>query len=230
MKNSNEPIPFDALAAEMSELDTLTEHGIEFKTPRRTFRIQQPYLGTLDHLSREFINLTLSQERMRANPLQESKRLASRHARRCARIMAIAALNGKWQIKWLTTLFAWYFRWHSNPSSLFTLTLIINRSSSLTDFYQLYQVSADANEAKSGKAKSRTLGPKSPYGSRGAICAHFHWSYEYLLWGIRWPILQRMLLDAPSYDVAEAKQEGTTEELTEENMLEIMKRINKDYQ
>jgi len=41
---------------------------------------------------------------------------------------------------------------------------------------------------------------KSPYGSRGSICAHFGWTYDYLLWGIPWPIVQRMLIDAPSYE------------------------------
>lgn len=33
------------------------------------------------------------------------------------------------------------------------------------------------------------------YGELGAIMAHFGWKYKYIMWGIRWPILLRMLAD-----------------------------------
>ena len=40
----------------------------------------------------------------------------------------------------------------------------------------------------------------SPHGRRGAICAHFGWTYDYLTRGIAWSIVQRMMVDAPGYD------------------------------
>lgn len=39
----------------------------------------------------------------------------------------------------------------------------------------------------------------SLYGSRGAMMAHFHWDWDYINRGIRWPILQRILSDMPKY-------------------------------
>lgn len=34
--------------------------------------------------------------------------------------------------------------------------------------------------------------------------AHYGWSWHYLHWGIRWPIVQRMQEDAPGYESAKA--------------------------
>lgn len=45
----------------------------------------------------------------------------------------------------------------------------------------------------------------SLYGSRGAILAHFHWDWDYLNRGIRWPIVQRILADMPRYKPAKDK-------------------------
>ncbi|MCF2498403.1 hypothetical protein [Dyadobacter chenhuakuii] len=47
---------------------------------------------------------------------------------------------------------------------------------------------------------------KSPFGSRGAILAHFHWTWDYLLWGIKWPVVQRMLADGPDYGSKDKKE------------------------
>ncbi|MBQ7763277.1 MAG: hypothetical protein IJ382_07075 [Flavobacteriales bacterium] len=39
---------------------------------------------------------------------------------------------------------------------------------------------------------------RSPWGVEGAVCSHFHWTREYLLWGISWLNVQLMLADMPS--------------------------------
>lgn len=54
-------------------------------------------------------------------------------------------------------------------------------------------------------------GLNSPHGRRGSICAHFHWTYDYLLHGIPWGTVQRMLIDAPRYDT-EGSGDGITEQ------------------
>lgn len=48
---------------------------------------------------------------------------------------------------------------------------------------------------------------KSPAGRRGSICAHFGWTYEYLTHGISYPLLTRMLIDAPDYSNDDDKTE-----------------------
>jgi hypothetical protein len=47
----------------------------------------------------------------------------------------------------------------------------------------------------------------SPYGSRGQILSHFGWTWDYLHWGIKWSIVQRMLIDAPRYEYDSKEKE-----------------------
>lgn len=62
-------------------------------------------------------------------------------------------------------------------------------------------------------------------GRRGAICEHFGWTYEYLTEGISWGLVQRMMIDAPSYD-SDDKDKDDNIRLTEENSDSIMAYIN----
>lgn len=71
---------------------------------------------------------------------------------------------------------------------------------------------------------------RSPHGRRGSICAHFGWTAEYLLHGIPWGEVQRMLIDAPRpADPADAQGRDIT--LTDSNAAHwariLNKRINK---
>jgi len=136
---------FDAIRAEKAELDTLIEQGMTFEVPKRsllrfigkskrTFLISQPYLGTLDRLSAEFIQMSFSEDKLKADPIGESKRLMHQNARRCAKVVAIAILNSSWKIRLLSGLLARYLLWRITPQQLFNLTMIINRISNMADF------------------------------------------------------------------------------------------------
>ncbi|GHT09162.1 hypothetical protein FACS189432_05050 [Bacteroidia bacterium] len=52
---------------------------------------------------------------------------------------------------------------------------------------------------------------------------HFGWTYDYLVNGISWALVKRMMLDAPSYDL-DGKDDEKEIVLTEEK--EIMNYIN----
>lgn len=59
----------------------------------------------------------------------------------------------------------------------------------------------------------------------GQICHHFGWTLDYLLWKIDWRIVQRMLIDTPSYDKDETKDKEI--DLTEQSAEDIMKMFDK---
>ncbi|RKU75660.1 hypothetical protein DW945_22160 [Parabacteroides sp. AM44-16] len=44
---------------------------------------------------------------------------------------------------------------------------------------------------------------------RASICAHFHWTYEYLLWGISWINVQMFIEDFPSAKSSASSQSET---------------------
>ena len=78
------------------------------------------------------------------------------------------------------------------------------------------------HRAESDRVKQSGL--NSPHGRRGAICEHFGWTYDYLLHGIAWSIVQRMMIDAPSFD----DTDGDVNEidLSESNQEQILNYVN----
>lgn len=130
---------FDEVAAEREQLRILLDEGLDFEADGKKYHIQQPYLGTLDYLSREFLNLSINRDLLgeHANYMQifdEQKRMASVNVKTCARIVAIAVLNSKWKIKLLTPWYAQMFLWSVKPDDLMKLTNIILQSMNLRDF------------------------------------------------------------------------------------------------
>ncbi len=92
-------------------------------------------------------------------------------------------------------------------------------------FYELYSIDTARKNHDAGSDRGKQRGLSSPHGRRGAICEYFGWTYDYLLHGIPWSVVQRMMIDAPSYDF---DNDNTAEEieLTEDNNQQIMNFVN----
>jgi hypothetical protein len=58
------------------------------------------------------------------------------------------------------------------------------------------------------------------------VCAHFGWTLDYLLHGIPWGTVQRMLIDAPGVEDEDTTKNDTEIVLTDDNADEVMKLIN----
>ncbi|CAG5072869.1 hypothetical protein DYBT9623_04409 [Dyadobacter sp. CECT 9623] len=129
---------FDYIAAEVQQQQVLLDKGLTFKAGRKEYLIEQPYLGTLDYLAAELLRLDVDLKKLESKEsleiFEEQKRIVAPNARRCARIVAIAVLNKKWKIRFLTEYYAQKFLWSVKPSDLMKLTSIILRASNLTDF------------------------------------------------------------------------------------------------
>jgi hypothetical protein len=92
-------------------------------------------------------------------------------------------------------------------------------------FYELYSIDAARKNHNADSDRGKQRGLNSPHGRRGAICQHFGWTYDYLLHGIAWSVVQRMMIDAPSYDLSD--NNGVEEiELTENNSEQILNFVN----
>ena len=70
----------------------------------------------------------------------------------------------------------------------------------LLGFYKLYSIDVRSKDDSAKSGRGRRTGLKSPFGHRGAVLAHFGWTWEYLLWGVRWNYVQKMMIDAPGYE------------------------------
>ncbi|MDO4782986.1 MAG: hypothetical protein Q4A09_07220 [Capnocytophaga felis] len=80
---------------------------------------------------------------------------------------------------------------------------------------QLYSIDVRRPKHNADSDRGRQRGLKSPHGRRGAICSHFGWTWHYLHEGIAWSLVQRMMIDAPSYETEDDENEDVA--LTDEN-------------
>lgn len=131
--------------AEQDELSILLDEGLTFQTPvrsplrwlgqrERTWLLKQPYLGTSDYLAREWAQLDFDLDALKAHGDDEMRRLVAHHARRAARIVAIALLNSRWGIRLLTGVFSQYLLWRLTPGKLLQLVRLINQQANLPAF------------------------------------------------------------------------------------------------
>jgi len=59
----------------------------------------------------------------------------------------------------------------------------------------------------------------------GQICHHFSWTLDYLLWEVDWRIVQRMLIDAPSYE----SDKKTDEKGEEKKVINLEEQTSEDF-
>ena len=92
---------------ERQALNTLLSRGLYFEIPGRLFfkrhtwkvTIRQQLLGSLDYLTDLYLQIDIDEDKIKANPEKEARRLAGQHAKLMARVVAIAFLNSKWKIR-----------------------------------------------------------------------------------------------------------------------------------
>ena len=58
------------------------------------------------------------------------------------------------------------------------------------------------------------------------MCAHFGWTLDYLLHGISWGTVQRMLIDAPGVEDEDTTKNNSEIVLSDDNADEVLKLIN----
>lgn len=158
------------LEQERNELNALINKGVTFEvkdagfdvhrtwygrkryTPKEikhSFTISEPTLGTLDRLSAEWIEFAIDEEAMKSDDaLERARTLVSKHAERCARIIAIACLGSSYLVATpvgngatrytedtgkITELTALFMR-TIKPSQMRELIVLINAMCNLGDF------------------------------------------------------------------------------------------------
>lgn len=122
---------------EKRAIDVLLNAGMTFTVERRgimkylrksgkKLTIKPPYLGTLDYITREFLKMDVTFDQLKDVTLAQSMEIASKHTRTMSRIIAMAILNGKWQIKLFTGPLSRWLMWRITPAMLYQLTVIIS--------------------------------------------------------------------------------------------------------
>lgn len=155
------------LDTERSELNLLINRGVKFTvevsvftkrrgfagrflnhiktTEEQVFEIKEPTLSTLDRMSAEWIEVAIDENEMSSeNALSFAKKMTQQHAKRFAKIIAIAVLGSDYSIptqsgsykydeKRLTELTNLFFH-NVKSSKLLRIMYIINTMTNLGDF------------------------------------------------------------------------------------------------
>lgn len=161
---------FDKIEAEKRELNLLIGMGLTFMLDHTikkrqagilgylkkrltvaetlTFKIEEPTLATLDRLASEQVELRIDEKALSSGTgLSEAKNLTNQHAKRCAKIIALAVLGSDYmeatqhgarveyipnekKLKELTELFFQNIK----PSKLIDLVKMVNLMSNMGDF------------------------------------------------------------------------------------------------
>ena len=93
-----------------------------------------------------------------------------------------------------------------------------NINSEFGGFFKLYAINK-----RSKNDKGRHRGLNSPFGRRMSICSHLHVDWFTLNHCIPFAIIQRGLIDAPSFETEEEEQEF---ELRDDNVDEVYNLLN----
>ena len=115
----------------------------------KKFKIEEPTLGTLDRLSREWVEFAIDEESLKGKDgMKEARTMVNHHAKRCAKVIAIAVIGSEYEIpvtdkngvvrmredvkrlNELTSLFARTIK----PSRLYQIYILIQTMCNLGDF------------------------------------------------------------------------------------------------
>ena len=103
-------------------------------------------------------------------------------------------------------------------------------------FYESYSLGKNSlgNSFPDRQRKADSYGGNSILGTKDAIIAKYHWTYDYLMWGVSWAVVNLMMADAQHTDYESGKEQrsGKTEigdsdvlDLSDPKNIEILKRM-----
>jgi len=119
---------------EIKAIDTLLQNGIIVDIGKRKFTISQSYLGTIFTISHIAITMGIDEEKIKDNPIGESRDIAVSHAKKMARIVAIAILNNKWKIRLFESVLANFLFWKLTPGELRNISETVMTLNNMGDF------------------------------------------------------------------------------------------------
>lgn len=153
---------------EKSAVETMLDNGVRFGVDTRgllsllgkkqiKFHIRQPYLGTLLHISKIYLEMEIDEKKFGDNAYQDSYMLVPENARRMSMIIALAMINDKIRIKLFSKLLSNWLLWRLNPSKLFQLMVTVLTLSNTASFTNSIRLTKALRMMKPKEEKEENL-------------------------------------------------------------------------
>lgn len=125
---------------ESNAVDTLLDEGMKVKVGQFTFVVKQSKLGTLLHVSKLFLQISIDEDKIQDSVYAGTYMQVPENAERVAKVVATTILNSRMKIWLFSKLLSKYLLWSLTPSRLFSLMsviLILNNAASFTNSIRL---------------------------------------------------------------------------------------------
>ena len=187
----------------MDLTDEVIERPHGFKVGRKQFYLYPPTLGKLYLQARLIESLQISQDNLKTNSYLETLRLVHDKRETCCRIIAYNTCKTKDEVynnilvERRISLFM-----KESDEDLATLMVMVVSSDKLPIYMKELGIDKERekiNQVMRIRDESNTLsfGGLTIYGSLiGAACEKYHWTFQYVVWGISYTNLRLLMSDA----------------------------------
>lgn len=189
---------------EMDIADTITDRPKGFTVGRRHFLLYPPTLFIVYLTERIVSMLEVDQKNLKLNAFAEAIRVVRAHKDEVCLLIAYYTLHTKDRCfsKKLVKEYCNYFSANIDDEDLASLLIVCltwDKTNEIAKYYQIDKELEKMSEAEKVKDNSNTyvFCGKSPYGALiASACEKFHWTYDYVVFGISYTNLQLMLKDS----------------------------------
>lgn len=120
--------------SEKIEINALLERGVKVKIGRFNFVIKEPYLGTLDYISKYNLDMAYDEQKLEQNERYEAHNVVRSGADNWPYVLACMILNNKTKIRLFGRILATYIRANIKPSDCVELIQITTKMQNLELF------------------------------------------------------------------------------------------------
>lgn len=158
---------------EKRAIDTILQHGIEFKVPKRsilrfigkkerTFLIRPSTASTLFILAGIALEIDFSEESIQANPIREVDILVRKHIKKLALYCSAAILDSSWKYRLFGRILALYLFKRLSAKMLLDLSLTAKTISNAADFMNSIRLISGGRISQ--KKETKNLSPEESGG------------------------------------------------------------------
>lgn len=189
---------------EQNLIDTILERPYGFKINGKSFFLYQPSMGKVFLTLRILEDSGISEQQISENPYKTALEYVEKHTDDACRILSYHTTNNKSiifdndKIEKKMQFFKKNLT-QEELSNLFILSLTFDNVKTFIRYLGIDKEKESMSKvmkAKEDKGNNLTFGGKSIYGTLiDALCERYHWTMDYIVWGISFSNIQMLMED-----------------------------------
>lgn len=190
---------------EMYVADAIMERPYTFYMDEEMFQLYPVTLGKFYLIGRIVESLEIDHKLIQKNPYLEALRIATNKKEESCRLLAYHTLKTKRALfddKIVTKRIS-KFKENLSTEDIAKLLILVLTEDKTDTFIKYFKIDKERRDldkiskVKKDSGNNITFGGKSVYGSLiGTVCEKYHWTLDYVVWGISYTNLKMLMADA----------------------------------